>query len=151
MTFNYAQKSLAGIFALVLVAGMTAPAFGQTPDLAVDEASREAQDVSGQVFDPVCPDDCEALALERVFEVDPFCKEVFFDGLCELELEQFTAECLATAEENLCNAVAGELLSVDSSALMIGGLSSSAVWMIPAVAGIAGAGLYLIKFRMNRD
>jgi hypothetical protein len=46
--------------------------------------------------------------------------------------------------------VAGEILSVDSSALVIGGLSSM-IWMIPAVAGIAGAGVYLIKLRANRD
>lgn len=47
--------------------------------------------------------------------------------------------------------VAGELLSLDSSALVIAGLTGSAVWMIPAVAGLAGAGVYLIKFRTNRD
>ena len=47
--------------------------------------------------------------------------------------------------------VAGELLSLDSSALVVAGLTSSAVWMIPAVAGIAGAGIYLVKLRTNRD
>jgi len=47
--------------------------------------------------------------------------------------------------------VAGDLLSVDSSALVVAGLTSSAVWMIPTVAGIAGAGIYLVKFRSNRD
>lgn len=46
--------------------------------------------------------------------------------------------------------VAGELLSIDSSALVIGGLGSM-IWMIPAVAGIAGAGIYLLKFRVNRN
>jgi len=51
-----------------------------------------------------------------------------------------------------CNVpVAGELLSLDSSALVIGGLASSAVWMVPAVAGIVGAGIYLVKFRSSRD
>ena len=47
--------------------------------------------------------------------------------------------------------VAGELLAIDSSALVIGGLTSSAVWMIPTLAGIAGAGIYLVKLRTNRD
>jgi hypothetical protein len=47
--------------------------------------------------------------------------------------------------------VAGELLSIDSSALVIAGLTGSAVWMIPTVASIAGAGIYLIKTRTNRD
>jgi len=43
--------------------------------------------------------------------------------------------------------VAGELLPLDSTALLIGGLSSMSVFMIPAVAGLAGAGIYLVKFR----
>ncbi len=43
--------------------------------------------------------------------------------------------------------VAGELLPLDSTALLIGGLSSMSVFMIPAVAGLAGAGIYLIKYR----
>ena len=46
--------------------------------------------------------------------------------------------------------VAGELLSLDNSALMIAGLSSM-IWIAPVVAGLAGAGLYLVKFRANRD
>ena len=47
--------------------------------------------------------------------------------------------------------VAGELLSLDSSALVVAGLTSSAIWMIPTLAGIAGAGVYLVKLRANRD
>ncbi len=43
--------------------------------------------------------------------------------------------------------VAGELLPLDSSALMIAGLTSMSVWMVPAVAGLAGVGVYLVKFR----
>ena len=43
--------------------------------------------------------------------------------------------------------VAGELLPLDSSALMIAGLTSMSVWMIPTVVGLAGAGVYLVKFR----
>jgi len=47
--------------------------------------------------------------------------------------------------------VAGELLSLDTSSLVVAGLTSSMVWVIPTVAGIAGAGIYLVKFRANRD
>jgi len=43
--------------------------------------------------------------------------------------------------------VAGELLPLDSSALMIAGLTSMSVWMIPTVLGLAGVGVYLVKFR----
>jgi hypothetical protein len=48
-------------------------------------------------------------------------------------------------------AVAGNLLSVDSSELVIAGLTSSAVWMAPAVAGLVSAGIYMIKFRANKE
>ena len=43
--------------------------------------------------------------------------------------------------------VAGELLSLNTSALMIAGLTSMSVWMVPAVVGLAGVGVYLVKFR----
>jgi len=43
--------------------------------------------------------------------------------------------------------VAGELLPLDTSALMIAGLTSMTVWMVPAVVGLAGVGVYLVKFR----
>jgi len=55
--------------------------------------------------------------------------------------------------ENHCVSpqVAGELLPLDSTALLIGGLTSMTVWMVPAVAGLAGAAVYLVKYRANRD
>jgi len=53
---------------------------------------------------------------------------------------------LAFAQEQQ---VAGELLSLDTSALMIAGLASMSVWMIPTVLGLAGAGVYLVKFRKH--
>ena len=46
--------------------------------------------------------------------------------------------------------VAGELLALNSSALVIGGLGSM-IWMVPAVAGLIGAGVYLVKFRVNKE
>ena len=46
--------------------------------------------------------------------------------------------------------VAGEQLSINSSALVIAGLTGSAVWMIPTIAGIASAGIYLVKFRARK-
>jgi len=45
--------------------------------------------------------------------------------------------------------VAGELLPLDSSALMIAGLTSMTVWMVPTVLGLAGVGVYLVKFRKH--
>jgi len=43
--------------------------------------------------------------------------------------------------------ISGELLPLDSSALMIAGLTSMTVWMVPTVLGLAGVGVYLVKFR----
>jgi len=57
------------------------------------------------------------------------------------------AECTQTITINEC--VAGELLPIMSSALVIAGVSTIAVWMIPAVLGLAGAGVYLVKFRKH--
>jgi len=54
--------------------------------------------------------------------------------------------CDSIVITNVC-VVAGELLPINSSALMIAGLTSMTVWMIPTVLGLAGAGVYLVKFR----
>ena len=43
--------------------------------------------------------------------------------------------------------VGGELLPIDSTALMLAGLQSSAVWMLPILAGAAGAGIAAFKLR----
>jgi len=43
--------------------------------------------------------------------------------------------------------VAGQLLPLDSTALFLAGIQSMTVWMIPTVLGLAGVGVYLVKFR----
>ena len=45
--------------------------------------------------------------------------------------------------------VAGELLPLDSTALFLAGIQSMTVRMIPTVLGLAGAGVYLVKFRKH--
>jgi len=47
--------------------------------------------------------------------------------------------------------VGGEFLSIDSTALLLAGLQSSAIWMLPVLAGAAGVGAYYIKTRMNKE
>ena len=48
--------------------------------------------------------------------------------------------------------VAGELLSIDASALLISGFMMNALWILPTLAatGIAGTGLYLTRSRWNK-
>jgi len=45
--------------------------------------------------------------------------------------------------------VAGQLLPLNSTALFLAGIQSMTVWMIPTVLGLAGAGVYLVKFRKH--
>jgi len=47
--------------------------------------------------------------------------------------------------------VGGELLPIDNTALLLAGIQSSAIWMLPAIAGAAGAGAYIIKTRLNKE
>jgi len=47
--------------------------------------------------------------------------------------------------------VGGEFSPIDSTALMLAGLQSSAIWMLPILAGAAGVGVYFIKTRMNKE
>jgi len=54
---------------------------------------------------------------------------------------------MAHCELVVSHPVAGELLPLDSTALFLAGIQSMTVWMIPTVLGLAGAGVYLVKFR----
>ena len=47
--------------------------------------------------------------------------------------------------------IGGELLPIDSTALLLAGLQTSAIWMLPILAGAAGVGAFYIKTRMNKD
>ena len=59
---------------------------------------------------------------------------------------------MVTTPEIIINGpVGGELIPIDSTALVLAGLQTSAIWMLPVLAGAAGAGAYYIKTRMNKD
>jgi len=47
--------------------------------------------------------------------------------------------------------VGGEFIPLDSTALVLAGLQSSAIWMLPVLAGIAGSafGVLYIKHKRN--
>ena len=52
-------------------------------------------------------------------------------------VEQIASTCI----------VGGEFLPIDTTALMLAGLQSSAIWMLPVLAGAAGAGIAAFKLR----
>jgi len=57
--------------------------------------------------------------------------------------------CTTNGNGNGNGNVAGELLPLDSTALFLAGIQSMTIWMIPTVLGLAGAGVYLVKFRKH--
>jgi len=67
------------------------------------------------------------------------------DGVCVIESDRVIASL-----EDLIK-VGGVFLGVDTAALLIAGFQSSAIWMIPTIAGIAATGIYLTKFRANKE
>jgi len=70
------------------------------------------------------------------------------DVVSENPVDPCTLSIIPTLEHCQPIPVAGELLSINSSALVIGGLGSM-IWMISAVAGVVGAGVILVKFRVK--
>jgi hypothetical protein len=47
--------------------------------------------------------------------------------------------------------VGGNYIPIDSAALLLAGIQTSAAWIVPTIAGLAGTGFYLIKFRTRED
>jgi hypothetical protein len=45
--------------------------------------------------------------------------------------------------------VGGTLIPIDSAALLLAGIQTSAVWMVPLLAGIVGATTIYIKKKRN--
>jgi len=61
---------------------------------------------------------------------------------------QYIDNVIAEADASM---VGGESLSIDSTALVLAGLQTSAIWMLPVLAGVAGSafGVLYIKSRRN--
>jgi hypothetical protein len=178
MTFN--TKILAGALSLVLVAGMTSPAFAGAiqfdmdpvlveVDLGIGEYTIVEKTFLGEqlVVEPFDATDCENKGIGIEAGIVPDTNSALVDETITNENAPIGATCsvfwpvssifLGTAifEQTIIVTVppqvAGELLPLDSTALLIGGLSSMSVFMIPAVAGIAGAAVYLVKYRDNKE
>jgi len=76
------------------------------------------------------------------FEVD----SIFFGSDDQEQLIEVT-----TPEIIINGPVGGELIPIDSTALVLAGLQTSAIWMLPVLAGVAGSafGILYIKSRRN--
>jgi len=72
-------------------------------------------------------------------------EEPFF-RVCGFIQDDVEADLIATAPK-----VGGEFLPMNTTALLIAGLSANMILLVPIAAGIAGAGAYIIRSRMNKD
>jgi len=182
LIFNNTQKLLAGVLALVLVAGMTSPAFAQEPEIECTIIQNQMVDMQiGENEKVLIPKTIECDSVINALAIgDDTCEinnplgfsdlsglgtnTITFDEIVEnagnLNEEHCTikwsvageAANTSVTQELWFNVpeeqpVAGELLPLDTSALMIAGLTSMTVWMVPTIAGLAGVGVYLVKFR----
>ena len=185
MIINNSSKLLVGILSLILIAGMTGPAFAGSGDTTPPPAPTLLTPIDGVIFDRSetpsilftwASNDLSFCCNYTLQVLDGEGQTVVFNinedtndddrGIGDFPLDgEYFWNVKETdgagnegpfAEKSFSfiiapHPVAGELLSLDSSALVIGGLASSAVWMIPAVTGIVGTGIYLVKFRVNRN
>jgi len=124
-------------------------------------------EVSGEVFN-ACISDCpivDCLENEDCGPSDACIQNVCDLGVCQVKVLFCLDNDICTIDscdpasgcifkpDPVCEPtpVAGELLPLDSTALFLAGIQSMTVWMIPTVLGLAGVGVYLVKFRANRD
>jgi len=129
LIFNNTQKLLAGFLALVLVAGMTTPAFAG---------------IVGD-FDEECPDDCEALALELLLEEQPSCGDDF-DSICEGNLGFIIEQCIRDSSDRFCPSqpIGGTVGSLDTATLLVAGAQANmGLWSL-ALVGMVAAGAAII-------
>ena len=167
-------KLLAGAFALVLVAGMTSPVFAepgnttvqaktvdldfvitaQDPDLVTSMVYAGSFDALGVAVACANPAPSEQTIVTSSDNLPGTLTVTDCQDPGDVTVWEITisgATCIEGSCLQLDQQVAGELLPLDSTALLIGGLTSMSVWMIPSIAGIAGAVIYLIKFRTNKE
>jgi hypothetical protein len=116
-----------------------------------NEVPGEITDVDCQVFDADFP---TGFSVPVGWDTNPDGSSIWIDingDTLEFLGQWFQPiiECVYATEhvEPQTTSVAGQLLPLDSTALLIGGLTSVSVFMIPAVAGIVGAAVYLVKYR----
>jgi len=71
--------------------------------------------------------------------------EPFF-RVCGFIQDGVEADLIATLPK-----VGGLPIAIDSNALLLAGIQSNAIWMLPLLAGLAGAGAYFVRTRMNKE
>ncbi len=90
-----------------------------------------------------------------VIELSVFCPGssfigVFFNNGIDVDGDGIL-EFSKVSESVEIDVVVGELLSLNTGALLLGGLATSAFWIVPIGAAVAGTGIYIAKTRLAKD
>ena len=129
----------------------------------------ENDQVLGFLFTPLAPPDSKGLTLftfedlTRAAGVGPFPQsdedftdlgfglDVALDESCPMPPFTSVEDCLCKKFKQLefCP-LGGEFLEIDSSALLLAGLQTSAIWILPIVLAGAGTGLGIAAFKLRR-
>jgi hypothetical protein len=115
----------------------------------IGDAEIEAFDAGGVSLGTVPVSDIGSFDVNDFFGAQPISS--FTVTALDTDRFQISNISFDLIPEPQTTSVAGELLPLDNTALLIGGLTSMTPLMIPAVAGIAGAAVYLVKFRANKE
>ena len=131
------------------IGGFTVPIFTSMAGLAVIGEITQAVCPPGTFLPPgggqIIPDDC--VPIDECM-VDSDCDDGQF---CTLD-SCVAGNCVfAPNPDPLCEQVGGEFIGVDSTALVLAGIQSNAMWMLPVLAVAAGGVAYYIKTRMNKE
>jgi len=113
--------------------------------------------VEPEIFNvkPQNGEDCNQIGFERsdnYFFADYECNPNPDNDRIWLNLQRGTVILDALVDtSSLGGIVGGEFLAIDNTALMLAGLQSSAIWMLPALAGIAGAAFGVLYIKTKRN
>jgi len=82
-----------------------------------------------------------------------FSVDTQLEDICMIQtppLVGIACTCFIDPDNPLCNDIGGEFLAIDSSALLLAGLQSSAIWILPIVLAGAGTGLGIAAFHLRK-
>ena len=67
------------------------------------------------------------------------------------DFTEFGAAIDDKIKREICEPVGGQFLEINASSLFVAGLAANAIWIVPAIAGIVGTGIYFIGSRKDTD